>query len=429
MDTLSTEIVQSRSIFGSSAKAGQSSKRQRTADDTPVEGGDQWKPASLALQVKLSVSVKCLVLKMVETRQAEVQLLFQYIPSINCVVVEAVEHSLSDTMPFTSSPQLLRLFPRDTGASLPNLAALFRQSNGTVQEYPAAAAARPFMWAQWICGLRSFSESAEQGGETYLRVKSVTAVVNRVRCCVTLNTHQIMRSRKSRLRVCRALFAQLRARLASLVRLHHQLELLEKKPNALTVHPALAQLLPDAAVTEVSIKGWAPQEPPAQDAFAFPGDEDFGTMPTQEFAVHRSEFERDGCVYYKLQVGRQRPTTVNLKAIVEIPPDYPLRPPLFCLQSRSGPLDNHLKLVEARLNANWQQFLSFPAARAYTTATGAEAATNEVEHDVSLLVDMLLSHQVRGLQVNARAGIGKQRNAQGTQQHSLTCGYCCSACQ
>lgn len=85
-------------------------------------------------------------------------------------------------MPFTSSPLLLRLFPRDTGASLPNLAALFRQSNGTVQEYPAAAAARPFMWAQWICGLRSFSETAEHGGETYLRVKSVTAVVNRV-CC------------------------------------------------------------------------------------------------------------------------------------------------------------------------------------------------------------------------------------------------------
>ena len=95
---------------------------------------------------------------------------------------------------------------------------------------------------------------------------------------------------------------------------------------------------------EVSVKGWAAQEPPAQDAFAFPGDEDVDTAHTQEFAVHRSEFERDGCVYYKLQVGRQRPTTVNLKAIVEIPPDYPLRPPLFCLQSRTGPLDNHLKV-------------------------------------------------------------------------------------
>lgn len=58
-----------------------------------------------------------------------------------------------------------------------------------------------------------------------------------------------------------------------------------------------------------------------------------------------------------------------------------------------------LQLVEARLNANWQQFLSVPAARAYTTAMGTETATNETEHDVSLLVDMLLSHQVRGLQV------------------------------
>ena len=90
MDTLSTEIVQSRSIFGSSTRADHSSKRQRTADDTPVEGADQWKPASLALQVKLSVAVKCLVLKMSEAKQAEVQLLFQYIPSINCVVVEVL---------------------------------------------------------------------------------------------------------------------------------------------------------------------------------------------------------------------------------------------------------------------------------------------------------------------------------------------------
>ena len=90
--------------------------------------------------------------------------------------MQVLNHNLPPNTPFSSSPQLLRLYPGDTGAKLPNPAALFHEN---AHEYPATAIARPFMWAQWICGLRSFADKLDQEDST-LRVKSVTAVMNRV---------------------------------------------------------------------------------------------------------------------------------------------------------------------------------------------------------------------------------------------------------
>jgi hypothetical protein len=134
-----------------------------------------------------------------------------------------------------------------------------------------------------------------------------------------------------------------------LSRLAHQLEILDKRAP-LPVHPALAPLLPDAAVAEISIKSWAQNDFHPTDLFDPSGE---GTHQEQELqhagmpTVFPSQLEREGAAYYTIAINRLRPALVNLTAIIELPVEYPLRPPLFMLQGKtSTAFDNHVKVSQ-----------------------------------------------------------------------------------
>jgi hypothetical protein len=59
----------------------------------------------------------------------------------------------------------------------------------------------------------------------------------------------------------------------------------------------------------------------------------------------------------------------------------------------------HLQMMETQLNTEWDQFLVLPSLKGYSEPPqGADNADAPVETDTDLLVDMLLSHQIRSLQ-------------------------------
>jgi hypothetical protein len=73
---------------------------------------------------------------------------------------------------------MLRIFPGDTGHQVLSISG--RHSSVGRNAIPSSVPARPFMWAQWLCGIRCLP-SVLPTETAFVMERSVQAIVYRVR--------------------------------------------------------------------------------------------------------------------------------------------------------------------------------------------------------------------------------------------------------
>ncbi|OQR98143.1 hypothetical protein ACHHYP_09048 [Achlya hypogyna] len=106
---------------------------------TAVQSAEAFQMAPRALELKL--------LPPAGSTEKAARVIFYFLPVLNVVTVETPDF-----------PQLLALlFAKDTGDVTPNLAAGYaletEEGLEVEMDFPADTCARPYLWAQWVCGL------------------------------------------------------------------------------------------------------------------------------------------------------------------------------------------------------------------------------------------------------------------------------------
>jgi hypothetical protein len=262
------------------------------------------------------------------TSHFEIEIRFQFIPKLNIVTAEAV-----------GNPRLLiNLFPGDTGETFPNLSIYHDESLvddqitsilfGSWDEFPG----RPFLWAQRLAGMMFLPE---------------------------------MRERNERLEPStKAVFRQLHRRVRAQAVLRDLLSALSSRPCPIPVHHSMGSDWfltrgPDSA----ALVYWSEVQQSSKICHLLPlfGYEDQKTQAVQG----------RWCRYFRAKL--QRRTDHVLTIFVEIPPDYPARPPRWLLQSPisaqrqdesavslSGQMPQHdknMKLIEMEVNTEYSDLI------------------------------------------------------------------------
>lgn len=149
-------------------------------------------------------------------------------------------------------------------------------------------------------------------------------------------------------------------------------------------------------------------------------DEEISSAATIDFI--RTVKDRKFCIYYKIALDLPKDlSSTPAMALMEISPEYPLRPPQFILTSRIAPLssasskavggdfkpgpqlDNALKALESDLNAGCLSLILGSALPHGTTGISSAIASVEdiMDATISFQMGMLLSLIV----VNSMAGV------------------------
>jgi hypothetical protein len=262
------------------------------------------------------------------TRPFEIDIRFQFIPKLNVVTAEASGNARL----------LINLFPGDAGESFPNMSTYHDESLiddqimsilfGTGHEFLG----RPYLWAQRLAGilfLPGFSDHKE-------RLEPST----------------------------KAIFRQLQRRIRAQAVLSDLLSVLSTRPNPIPVHPTMDSdwcltRSPDSA----ALVYWSEVQQSSKLCHLLPlfGYEDNETQAIQG----------RWCRYFRAKLQRQ--TDHVLTIFVEVPPDYPAKPPRWLLQSPvstqrhddSDPLsaqipqhDNNMKHIEMEVNTELSDLIT-----------------------------------------------------------------------
>lgn len=213
------------------------------------------------------------------------------------------------------------LFPEDTGRSSPNRSNnyKFEMASSSEQEeplkpfvYPANALARPYAWAQWICGKVHLSRASRPEPSIH------------------------------------AVLSQIQKRVLAQVMLSQQLSKLAKAKSTkktgktrltIEIHEAAEKILGRKPLT--ALEAWKELKD-CQSSLDL-----FASTETSE------KSNMAGCRYFSALF---RHDDAGLRALVEISTEYPTRPPRFCFQNRSGndsttKFDQQLKGIEIEVNA------------------------------------------------------------------------------
>lgn len=270
-------------IVGSTSSTNTLAERS-VAAETPVvppSSLDYMQPSckSLVLEIELK-----------NRKKSKLAVHFEYFPSIHVVGVETPRF-----------PGILTtLFPGDTGACNPSLVNNYTKKGF---EYPSTHMARPFSWAQWICGIYNLTPERQHRPEP-----SIQAVIE-----------------------------QIRKRFEGQIALEFQLKGLIKSTPLIEVHEN-AKALFDQDIT-TTLSSWKEIPAPKTDVFSF---------------LNASEQSyRYGCKYYEASFKNDK---VKLNSFVEISPEYPVRPPRFLFQARtpttSGTAEFNTLLKDAEIEVN-----------------------------------------------------------------------------
>lgn len=269
------------------------------------ERQDLLKPSEKALLLTLSLSIEGECPEGSAT-SSSFSILFQYLPVAKVVTAEVIKSQ--PAVHTTNSNLLMNLFPGDDGLEVPRLACNYEFMQTSASQYgkeavfPADATCRPYYWAQWICGLHPATRLSEDANLSKRRPEpSVRSVMN-----------------------------QLVKRLVTSIHLKKQLELLLKASasssstttDVVFVHSSVKALFPGDIKTH--LESWQEIPTPAQDIFQLFKDQ-----------AERSSFHlpTHGCRYYRVAFKNER---ARMSAIVEIPPEYPVRAPRFIFQPKTA---------------------------------------------------------------------------------------------
>lgn len=281
------------------------SKRMRSSSppsrspSPPSQNGTTMIETSTAMVVeettRLNPSDKSLVLEIVlnNRKKSKLAVHFCYFPDINVVGVETPQY-----------PGILTtLFPGDIGRVNPSLVNNYTKESF---DYPESHPARPFAWAQWICGIYNLSP-----GQQHRPEPSIRAVVN-----------------------------QMNNRFSAQIDLATQLKGLEKHSPSVQVHDNAKELFDQEISTK--LESWTAIETPAKDIFSF---------------TDENENDRYHCRYYTAIFKHDK---ARLQATVEISPEYPIRPPRFLFQPRTPGKETYetsLKDIEIEVNSFYDELI------------------------------------------------------------------------
>lgn len=250
----------------------------------------------------------------------EIDVRFQFNPKLNIVTAEA-----------TGNPRLLiNLFPGDAGESFPNMSIYHDETLMDDQIMSLLFGSghevlgRPYLWAHRLAGIVFLPGLGE-------------------------HRERLERSTK-------AIFRQLQRRIRAHAVLRDLLSVLSTRPKPIPVHPAMdydwcLSSRPDSA----ALVYWSEVQQASKICHLLPlfGYEDEKTQAIQG----------RWCRYFRAKLQRQ--TDHVLTIFVEIPPDYPAKPPRWLLQSpastqrhdESDPLstqmpqhDSNMKRIETEVN-------------------------------------------------------------------------------
>lgn len=238
---------------------------------------------------------------------------------------------------------LVNLCPGDTGTNLPSVAAAMAHKDIQLT-YPPDAPAKPYQWAQWISGLVLLPSS--RLSDSY----SARCIIDRLRSRV--RSHRVLES----------LLGQI-----------------NKRPDTIPVHEAAYEKLQ---------AGSSPRLYTSCDMTkltALPDPDPFRPLDTGLEGDEQPDWARVGASYYKL-VLKHRDGAPHITALVEVTPEYPMRPSRVLVQSPGQVLKPDLKTIQAEVNAHYEEVLP--------TQAGADGR------------NWLLPHQLRRLVVCLEAGEG-----------------------
>lgn len=256
-------------------------------EDQATRPVDIWQPHHKALQVELTLSVDA-------DRVISFLMAFQYFPRTKIVTVEMI--SVDGKKPMKHL--LTNLFPGDDGCEIPQLACNyeFLQDNGELLFPLDTSAARPFYWAQWICGLRPMK-----------RIQSAQEAPHRPEPSV------------------RNVMAQLTKRLVASEHLAAHLSLLRRGSSAiLPIHADAKALYPNEIKTRV-IRCQEQRQAPTRDIFQL-----FKDQAQRSSCFHLTT---TGCRYFDVEFQFEQKPVIS--AIIEISPEYPVRAPRFLFQAKT----------------------------------------------------------------------------------------------
>jgi hypothetical protein len=261
----------------------------RAADSQPKE---LWKCADKAVQLTLSLAVDDDV-EGAETKEFAV--LFQYFPTAQIVTAELVTPSSGSL----GKHVLTSLFPGDDGLQLSNHATAYKftsedEAQSEISFPFELTASRPYLWAQWICGLHALPRS--DANDSQRRTEpSVRNVIQ-----------------------------QLIRRLAATTQLKRHLGALAKGNAHAPVHASFARHFPTTIKTKLS--GWKEIAHPTADT-------------RDLFKTHAST----GSQYFSVAFKNDK---LHVDAVIEVSPEYPVRAPQFRLRhgESTATVDNALKV-------------------------------------------------------------------------------------
>ena len=157
---------------------------------------------------------------------------------------------------------LTSLFPEDTGEENPNLKMNYAHASKETSsfQYPKNHTARPYMWAQWICGCYNLAPMAEARPEPSIR----------------------------------AVLTKLQERFTSHIILSTQLKQLNKSTPVATIHETASTLLDEEPSTKIT--SWTEMKsPPRSNLFGYPtGDGSMDKVP----AINTADGNPFGTKYY-----------------------------------------------------------------------------------------------------------------------------------
>ncbi|KAH9145136.1 hypothetical protein AeRB84_010951 [Aphanomyces euteiches] len=261
-----------------------SAKRQKISrSPSPVQDLSAYTPAPYSLIVELALNGK----------NHSTKVIFQYLPALKVVVVDTPRYAL----------MLRHLFAEDHGVAHPNASSsyIFEAADGNEMEldFPSDSRARPYLWAQWICGFHHGKR-----GELAVRPEpSIRQVMQRLH--ERYEAHHL---------------------------LHEHFDILRDK--RIEVHASANSLLNTATKTKLEL---------------------WNKLPKDEHAFSTTT---DGCIYYKAVFHHGSGRTI---CSIEIASSYPKDPPRFICQNdkdTSLPTAAQLKDLEVEVHDFAAEFVT-----------------------------------------------------------------------